>query len=96
MAVAFSAWAARDPEEIGDFMAQDSPARAVAFVQEMRAHVQALNESPGIGAPRPEYGPDVRVLRHCRYLIFHSQSGGDVLIERVLHSAREIGDLYEE
>jgi toxin ParE1/3/4 len=96
MALAFSARAARDLEEIGDFIARDSPAGAVAFVQEMRAHVQALKEYPGIGAPRPQYDPDIHVLPHGRYLILYSQSGRGVLIERVLHSAREIGDLYEE
>ena len=86
MAVAFSARAAADLEEIG----------AVAFVRETRAHILALDENPGIGAPRPEYGPGVRMLPHGRYLIFYSVSASGVLFERILHGAREIGDLFED
>ena len=70
MAVAFSAWAASDLEEIGAFIGRDNPARAVAFVRETRAHILALDKNPGIGAPRPEYGSGVRLLPHGRYLIF--------------------------
>ena len=96
MAVPFSAMAAADLEEIGDVIARDNPGRAAALIHEMRAYVLALDKDPDIGAPRPEYGQGVRMLPHGRYLIFYSVPGSQALIERVLPSARAMGDLFEE
>ncbi|EJM01654.1 hypothetical protein PMI18_02508 [Pseudomonas sp. GM102] len=35
------------------------------------------------------------MISHGRYLIFYSLLEGDVQIERVLHTARDIGRLFE-
>ena len=37
-------------------------------------------------------GDGVAMLPHGRYLIFYREAGKVVRIERILHSARDIGD----
>ena len=91
MRVILSPHAESDLEEIGDFIARDNPRRAVSFVRELRSACVALGQSPGIGALRPELGEGIRMLPHGRYLIFHRQEGQTLRIERIMHSARDIG-----
>jgi plasmid stabilization system protein ParE len=46
MQVVFSELAERDLEEIGDYIAADSPSRAVSFVREVREHCTRIGRSP--------------------------------------------------
>ena len=46
MIVRLTADAETDPERIGDHIAQDSPARALAFIQELRACCDQLRDMP--------------------------------------------------
>ena len=47
MGVLFTPLAETDIEEIGDYIALDNPARALTFIQEIRAQCQKL----GLGSP---------------------------------------------
>lgn len=91
MPLVFSPAAAADLEEIGDFIAQDNPLRAISFLQELQARCARLARNPGIGTARPELGDGVRSMPHGRYLIFYRSRDAVLRVERVLHGARDIG-----
>lgn len=77
--------------EIALYIAQDNPSRATTFVDELEERCSALGRSPGMGTARPELGDGVRMLPNERYLIFYREGQRSVRIERIMHSARDIG-----
>ena len=91
MKIGFSPKAERELEEIGDYIARDNPARAITFLDELRAHCLGIAANPGADPPRPELGPGVRRAVHGRYLIFFSVRSRGPRIERILHGARDLG-----
>lgn len=91
MRVTFSDAARDDLVDIAVYIAQDSPARALTFVDEIEEHCRKLARTPNIGAPRTELGKDLRMLPHRRYLTFYRVEDNHVRILRILHSARDIG-----
>ncbi|MDX8524538.1 type II toxin-antitoxin system RelE/ParE family toxin [Mesorhizobium sp. MSK_1335] len=52
MAVTFSPAAARDVEEIGDYIHSENPAAARRFVAALRARCDRIANAPRGGAPR--------------------------------------------
>lgn len=96
MRLDFSPQSERDLEDIGDYIAQDNPLRAVSFVRELREACMRLVHHPGIGAPRPELLSGLRVLPYGRYLIAYRTGDTTVRVERILHSARNIDALFGE
>lgn len=94
--VLFTPLAARDLEEIAEYIAQDNPRRAAGFVQKIREQCQKIASSP-LGYP--ERSDIVEGLRSCaigNYLIFFQPRDGAVLIVRILHGARDIAALFDE
>ncbi|MEO7246188.1 MAG: type II toxin-antitoxin system RelE/ParE family toxin [Rubrivivax sp.] len=91
MKLSFSPAARDDLIEIALYIAEDNPVRALAFVDELEARCAGIAGAPGIGTARPELGDGIRVLPHGRYLIFYRQVRKVVRVERVMHSARDIG-----
>jgi len=93
--VSFSPAARDDLLEIALYIAQDNPARASTFVDELESRCLGLGNSPSIGTARPELGEGIRMLPHGRYLIFYRHTKTEVRVERVMHGARDIdaGDL---
>lgn len=91
MKVTFSPAAAEDLLGIAEFIARDNPVRALTFVDELESKCDALGRAPGIGTVRPELGHGVRMLPHGRYLIFYREVNKGLRIERIMHSARDIG-----
>ncbi|MGU3405448.1 type II toxin-antitoxin system RelE/ParE family toxin [Methylobacterium brachiatum] len=87
--VVVSRRARADLREIGDFIAADNPARARSFVAELRTRCQALGRQPMMGRPAPEIALTVRILIFRSYLILHRVLDDQILIDRVLHSARD-------
>ena len=90
MRCVFAARAAQDIQEIGDYIARDNPRRAVTFVGELRARCEAIVLQPLAAPLKPEYGDGVRMVPFGRYLIFYAATEEVVLIERVLHGARDL------
>lgn len=88
--VRLSPRAARDVEEIGDFIARDSPARAVSFIEELLAKCEAITETPAAWPEQPGLAPGVRRAVHQRYLLFYTVHARHIRIERILHGARDI------
>ena len=62
------------------------------YAVDIDACVALLADFPGIGAPRPEFGPLTRISLVAPYLIFHD--GGpeatEVVVLRVLDGSRKI------
>ena len=87
----FSPEADADLEEIGDFIAQDNPVRALSFVVELRRRCADLADFP---EAHPIYirkrGKALRKAVHGNYLILYEVRPTLVWIVRILHGARNI------
>jgi toxin ParE1/3/4 len=90
----FSRRAETDVEAIGDYIARDSPRRAVSFVRELRDRWCTIASSPLAAPLRPELGKGVRMVVFGDYLIFYRHARGRVIIDRVLHGARHVQRLF--
>ncbi|TMJ03450.1 MAG: type II toxin-antitoxin system RelE/ParE family toxin [Alphaproteobacteria bacterium] len=90
MIVRLTQAAEADLEGIGDWIAQDNPLRAAAFVAELRDACSTLAQLPEGYALIPRYertGVHRRV--YGNYLIFHRISDDGIEVLHVLHGARD-------
>jgi len=81
---------------IYDWIAGDSPSRAVAFTEKLDKRIGALADNPHLGrAPKQEklahYG--YRVLVIDSYLVFHVIRGRTIEIHRVIQGSRHLDDI---
>ncbi len=90
MRLQLSPLAQTDLEDIGDYIALDSPANALRFIQGLRAQCKKITLSPLAYIARPELGEGLRSCSHGRYMIFFHADSDFVRIERILHSGRDI------
>jgi toxin ParE1/3/4 len=79
-----------DLEVIGDHIAIDSPAKALRFIQELRAHCRKITKAPMAYVARPDFGKGLRSCAYGSYVIFFRPNDATVRIERILHSALDI------
>lgn len=92
MKVVFSREAARDLEQIGDYIAQDSPRRAISFVEELYAAALALASAPQAYPFVARYERiGIRRRVHGDYLILYQVDLDRVWVHRILHGARDYG-----
>ena len=94
MHLAFTPLAEQDLEAISDYIAADSPVRALSFVRELRAQCQRIALNPPGYRLRPELGNGIRSCAHSRYIIFFEATPKEVLIVRILHGARDLPDVF--
>jgi toxin ParE1/3/4 len=85
-----------DLVELWDYIADDSEARADAFLDRIDQKFRALAERPGMGCAREELAAGLRSFPVGRYVIFYRPAANGVEIVRVLHSARDIGTAFFE
>lgn len=90
MKLEFSPAAEDDLEEIADYIALDSPANAVQFIDKLRDQCERLLNSPLGYVARPEIAEGLRSCAYGRYVLFFRVGGVVVRVERILHSARDI------
>lgn len=84
-----SAEAEYDLETIGDYIARDSPARALNFLQELRSKCLGLADMPERFPLVPRYeATGVRWRGHGDYLIFYRVEAEEVIILHILHGAQ--------
>ena len=82
--------------EIGDYIAADSPVRAVSFVAEIEAViVREIATRPASFPSRFDLAANLRMARHGRYLIFFICEAESVEVVRVLHGERDLKGLFE-
>ena len=79
--------------EIGDFIAQDDPRRALSFVAEIEGRMREAAERPMSFPARDDLHEGLRAARHRRYLIFFVEEGDEVRVVRVLYGARDLPSL---
>jgi len=82
-----------DLVQIFDFIAKDSPNRALSFLEKLDKRIGLLEQHPLLGrTPRHpklrEYG--YRVLSVESYLVFYVVRGQTIEIHRVLHGSRNL------
>jgi len=80
--------------EIWDYIADDSEARADAFIDTIDKKFQTLARKPTIGRLRDELTKDLRSFPLGRYIIFYLPLTDGVEIVRVLHAARDLDALF--
>lgn len=86
--------AVADLEAIGDFIAADDPARAISFVDELVSVCADIAERPRGFQRRDDLADGLRQAVHGRYLILFTDDPRGVVIERMLHGARRLDDLF--
>lgn len=93
--VAWAETAWRDLERIADYIAEDSPGYAAAFVRRIRDHARSLEEMAERGRVVPELEePAVRELIVGSYRLIYEIEGADVNILGVIHGARDLSALW--
>ena len=84
-----SALAESDLDAIADYIAADSPVRALEFVRGLRGQCQQVAEFPLAYRARPELGEGLRACPFGGYMIYFMVSDDEVFIARILHSSRD-------
>ncbi len=95
MRVEFSSLAEGDLDAIADYIAQDSPTRAVSFLREIGAQIHAIGQNPLLYELRPEIGGNARMATVGRYVILFRVIGEAVRIERVVYGGRDLVALFQ-
>jgi toxin ParE1/3/4 len=96
MKLRISSLAENDIESIGDYIAKDSPRRALTFVKELRNQCKKIAESPLIYRLRPELSDNIRACIYRKYIIFFQCNDNEVFIVRVLHGAMDLKTRLQE
>lgn len=81
-------------EEVGDFIAKDSPRNAERFVSEIQDKANLLINTPRIGTQPPELeGTEYFQILHGNYKIIYRIDGDVIPIVAVLHGSRDFSRL---
>ncbi len=83
-----------DMYDIWSFIAEDSLAGADHFMETLRNEFQRIAQFPGMGRNRDELEPGLKSYVVGNYLIFYHTFTDRIVIDRVLHGARDIEGLY--
>lgn len=90
MKVVLTAEALGDLERIGDNIAQDNPARARSFVEELLEKTRGLGDLPERYPLVPRYEHfGIRRRVHGSYLIFYRIEAKRISVVHILHGARD-------
>jgi toxin ParE1/3/4 len=88
------AW--RDVEEAADYVAEDSPHYAAAFVREVRDAARSLAHLAERGRVVPEFSdPSIRELLVRSYRLIYRVAGEAVYVTGFIHGARDLERLWE-
>ncbi|MBI3922696.1 MAG: type II toxin-antitoxin system RelE/ParE family toxin [Armatimonadetes bacterium] len=89
-----TAWA--DPESVADYIAQDSPYYAAAFVRETRDAARSLARLSKRGRTVPEFdNPTVREIFVRDYRLIYHLTPRTVYVIGFIHGARDLRSLWE-
>lgn len=79
-----------DLRAIHAFERAEDPVKAALTVARLVDRAMSLRDFPYRGAPRPAYGPRLRMLGDGVYMIFYRVDDTYVVIARILHGSRKI------
>ena len=88
MAVKWLRVALENMATIANYIAQDSPARATTFVQELREKTNVLADFPSVGRAGRVAGTR-ELVAHRNYLVIYRVKRANVEIIRVRHVAQK-------
>jgi toxin ParE1/3/4 len=92
--IRWSLTAERDLRKIEEFIAEESPLRALAFVDRLIQAAEALEFAPQLGRVVPELEQDdLRELIFRGYRIVYLRTDTESTILRVVHGARDLESL---
>jgi toxin ParE1/3/4 len=89
-----AAAARRDLHAIEAHIRRDNPRAALRLVDQNQAACRKLGEVPGMGRLRDELSPGLRSFPVSPYLIFYYERGMGVEVARIVHGARDLGELF--
>ncbi len=90
-----TAW--RDLERIADYIAEDSPGYAAAFVRRIRDQARSLDELAERGRVVPELDqPTVRELVVGTYRLIYEISEENVYALGLIHGARDLAAVWDQ
>ncbi|MVS99487.1 type II toxin-antitoxin system RelE/ParE family toxin [Devosia marina] len=90
MTVTITAEAEQDLEAIANFIAADSPVRAVSFVRELVANCKVLANHPFRHPIVADYGRRLRRFPYKGYSIYYQvNSADDVVVVHILNDAMD-------
>jgi plasmid stabilization system protein ParE len=95
MQLEFSRYIEGDLDDIADYIAQDNPARAVTFIQDIRTKFRDIQCNPLIYQLRPDIGDDARMATVGNYAILFHVMDEIVRIERVAYSSRDLPGVFD-
>ncbi|MDE1149571.1 MAG: type II toxin-antitoxin system RelE/ParE family toxin [Azospirillaceae bacterium] len=88
--VIFHPFARRDFDDIADFISDDNPDRALAFVEGLEAACRRRAQFPASGKRCDHIAAGLLRFPHKNYVIYYRvQTSGTVEILHVLHGARD-------
>ncbi len=88
--------AAADAESFADWIAKDSLAAALRFLENVEATLERLADFPGSGSPYQIDVPTLHNLRFARvvgfpnHVVFYLEHSTAIEVVRILHGARAI------
>jgi toxin ParE1/3/4 len=83
-----------DIDEILAHIATDNLEASLAFYDRLIGSFEMLADNPRAGRERPELRERLRSFPLGSYLIFYQVWAGQVAIARVLHSARDLDEIF--
>jgi toxin ParE1/3/4 len=82
--------AEEDLEAIYRFIAQDSPARAFSFIDQILERCDLLRDSPEQGRARPDLRPGLRVVPYGRSVVIAYQFTSDAIeVVRIFYGGQD-------
>lgn len=87
--------AEEDIDEILAYIALDNFEASIAFFARLIDRFETLAANPKAGRERPEINEGLRSFPHGNYLIFYRVWAGGVAITRVIHSARDLDEMFD-
>ena len=81
-------------DSIAEFIRRDNPERAESFIGELVEKIETIAERPLSFPARPEIGEHLRSAVHGNYLIIFRLTNDEVIIQRVVHGARDLEGLF--
>jgi toxin ParE1/3/4 len=91
MIVVIAGKAEADLEQIGDYIAEDNPTRALSFVRELRECCENLADMTKAFPLVPRYEHlGIRRRVHGNYLIFYRVGAAEIEVLHILHGAMNI------
>ena len=82
--------------DILDYIAADSPKRALSYIDDIEARCQRIGDAPSGGVLRHDLAPDLRAIPFGAYMIFYRILPMEIRVERILHGARDLKTLFDE